>query len=126
MCLSSHYCEGINIIGAKTFLHPSIPSLHPLNLLFRQSQIVRHVYFYKKYRASYYSWGFNISIKYLSPDTVFFGFQPLHAFLSSLSRFIRRTKRFRPFDYACLSVGLLQSPAVDCIVHCSGPYSPLR
>ena len=80
----------------------------------------------EKTRASHYSWGFNISIKYLSPDTVFFGFQPLHAFLSSLSRFIRRTKRFRPFGYACVSVGLLQSPAADCIVRYSGPYSLLQ
>ena len=30
--------------------------------------------------------------------------------LSSLRRFVSRTKRFRPLDYACLSVG---------------PYSPL-
>jgi len=29
--------------------------------------------------------------------------------------------RFRPFDYACLSVGLLQSAAMDCTVHCSRP-----
>ena len=76
--------------------------------------------------GSHYSWGFNISIKYLSPDVVSSGFQPLHAFLSFLSRFISRTKRFRPFDYACLSVGLLQSPAADCIVRCSGPYSLLQ
>ena len=34
--------------------------------------------------------------------------------LSSLRRFVSRTKRFRPLDYACLSVGLLQSPAADC------------
>ena len=33
--------------------------------------------------------------------------------------------RFRPFGYARLSVGLLQSPAADCIVRCSGPYSLL-
>ena len=77
-------------------------------------------------RVSHYSWGFNISIKYLSPDVVSSGFQPLHAFLSFLSRFISRTKRFRPFGYACLSVGLLQSPAADCIVRCSGPYSLLQ
>ena len=76
--------------------------------------------------GSHYSWGFNISIKYLSPDVVSSGFQPPHAFLSFLSRFISRTKRFRPFDYACLSVGLLQSPAADCIVRCSGPYSLLQ
>ena len=60
------------------------------------------------------------------PDVVCSGFQPLHAFLSFLSRFISRTKRFRPFGYACLSVGLLQSPAVDCMIHCSGPYSLLQ
>ena len=76
--------------------------------------------------GSHYSWGFNISIKYLSPDVVSSGFQPLHAFLSFLSRFISRTKRFRPSDYACLSVELLQSPAADCIVRCSGPYSLLQ
>ena len=29
--------------------------------------------------------------------------------LSSLRRFVSRTKRFRPLDYACLSVELLQS-----------------
>ena len=75
--------------------------------------------------GSHYSWGFNISIKYLSPDVVSSGFQPLHAFLSFLSRFISRTKRFRPFDYACLSVGLLQSVAVDRTVCYSGLYSPL-
>ena len=51
---------------------------------------------------------------------------PLHAFLSFLSRFISRTRRFRPFGYACLSVGLLQSSAADCIVRCSGPYSLLQ
>ena len=34
--------------------------------------------------------------------------------------------RFRPLDYACLSVGLLQSPAADCMIRCSGPYSPLQ
>ena len=76
--------------------------------------------------GSHYSWGFNISIKYLSPDVVSSGFQSLHVFLSFPSRFISRTKRFRPFDYACLSVGLLQSPAADCIVCCSGPYSLLQ
>ena len=76
--------------------------------------------------SSHYSWGFNISINYLSPDVVSSGFQPLHAFLSFLSRFISRTKRFRPFDYACLSVELLQSPAADCIVRYSGPYSLLQ
>ena len=69
--------------------------------------------------------GFNISIKHLSPDVVSSGFQPLHTFLNSLSRFIRQPKRFRPFDYACVSVGLLQSPAADCIVRYSGLYSPL-
>ena len=69
-------------------------------------------------RVSHYSWGFNISIKYLSPDVVSSGFQSLHAFLSFPSRFISRTKRFRPFGYARLSVGLLQSSAMDCIVCC--------
>ena len=39
---------------------------------------------------------------------------------------ISRAKRFRPFDYACLSVELLQSSAVDCIVRYSGLYSPLQ
>ena len=39
---------------------------------------------------------------------------------------ISRAKRFRPFDYACLSVELLQSSAVDCIVRYSRPYSPLQ
>ena len=34
--------------------------------------------------------------------------------LSSLRRFVSRTKRFRPFGYACLSVELLQSPAAGC------------
>ena len=82
--------------------------------------------FSRFFGGSHYSLGFNISIKYLSPDVVSSGFQPLHALLSFLSRFISRTKRFRPFDYACLSVGLLQSPAADCIVRCSGPYSLLQ
>ncbi len=45
--------------------------------------------------------------------------------LSSLRRFVSRTKRFRPLDYACLSVGLLQSPAADCMIRCSGLYGPL-
>ena len=36
--------------------------------------------------------GFNISIKHLSPDVVSSGFQPLHTFLNSLSRFIRQPK----------------------------------
>ena len=36
--------------------------------------------------------------------------------LSSLRRFVSRTKRFRPLDYACLSVELLQSPAADCMI----------
>ena len=76
--------------------------------------------------GSHYSWGFNISIKYLSPDVVSSGFQFPHAFLSFLHRCISRTKRFRPFGYACLSVGLLQSSAADCIVRCSGPYSLLQ
>ena len=39
-------------------------------------------------------------------------------FLSFLRRFISRAKRFRPFGYACLSVGLLRSTTVDCTVHC--------
>ena len=60
------------------------------------------------------------------PDVVCSGFQPLHAFSSFLSRFISRTKRFRPFGYARLSVELLQSPAADCMIHCSGPYSLLQ
>ena len=42
--------------------------------------------------------------------------------LSPLRRFVSRTKRFRPLDYACLSVGLLQSPAADCMIRCSGPF----
>ena len=46
--------------------------------------------------------------------------------LSSLRRFVSRTKRFRPLDYACLSVELLQSPAADCMIRCSGPYSLLQ
>ena len=46
--------------------------------------------------------------------------------LSSLRRFVSRTKRFRPFDYARLSVGLLQSAAADCIIRCSGPYGLLQ
>ena len=52
--------------------------------------------------------------------------------LSSLRRFVSRTKRFRPLDYACLSVELLQSPAADCMIRCSdrtvcysGLYGPL-
>ena len=53
-------------------------------------------------------------------------FNPCMRFLSFLRRFISRTKRFRPFGYACLSVELLQSPAADCIVRCSGPYSLLQ
>ena len=39
---------------------------------------------------------------------------------------ISRAKRFRPFDYACLSVELLQSSAMDCIVRYRRPYSPLQ
>ncbi|WP_237037966.1 hypothetical protein [Phocaeicola faecalis] len=46
--------------------------------------------------------------------------------MNSLSHFISRTKRFRPFDYACLSVGLLQTPAMDCTVYRSRLYSPLQ
>ena len=46
--------------------------------------------------------------------------------LSSLRRFVSRTKRFRPLDYACLSVELLQSPAADCMIRCSGPYNLLQ
>ena len=46
--------------------------------------------------------------------------------MNSLSHFISRPKRFRPFDYACLLVRLLQTPAVDCIVHYGRPYSPLQ
>ena len=46
--------------------------------------------------------------------------------LKPLSRFISRTKHFRPFDYACLSVELLQSSAVDCIVRYRRPYSLLQ
>ena len=53
-------------------------------------------------------------------------FNPCMRFLSFLSRFISRTKRFRPLDYACLSVELLQSPAADCMIRCSGPYSLLQ
>ena len=34
--------------------------------------------------------------------------------------------RFRPLDYACLSVELLQSPAADCMIRCSVPYSLLQ
>ena len=77
-------------------------------------------------RGSHCPCGFNTSSKHLSPGVVSSGFQPLHAFLSFLSRFISRTKRFRPFGYARLSVGLLQSPASDCMIHCSGPYSLLQ
>ena len=77
-------------------------------------------------RGSHCSCGFNISSKHLYPGVVSSGFQSLHAFLSFLSRFISRTKRFRPFGYARLSVGLLQSPAADCMIHCSGPYSLLQ
>ena len=84
------------------------------------------VLFSNFFGSSHYSWGFNISIKYLSPDVVSSGFQPLHAFLSFLSRFISRTKRFRLFGYARLLVELLQSPAADCMIHCSGPYSLLQ
>ena len=53
-------------------------------------------------------------------------FNPCMRFLSFPRRFISRTKRFRPSGYACLSVELLQSPAADCIVRCSGPYSLLQ
>ena len=77
-------------------------------------------------RGSHCSCGFNTSSKHLSPGVVSSGFQPLHALLSFLSRFISRTKRFRPLDYACLSVELLQSPAADCMIRCSGPYSLLQ
>ena len=34
--------------------------------------------------------------------------------------------RFRPLDYACLSVELLQSPAADCMIRCSGPFNGLE
>ena len=64
----------------------------------------------------------NTCLLMLSPPV----FNPCMRFLSFLRRFISRTKRFRPFDYACLSVGLLQSPAADCIVRYSGPYSLLQ
>ena len=77
-------------------------------------------------RGSHCFCGFNTSSKHLSLGVVSSGFQPLHAFLSFLSRFISRTKRFRPFGYARLSVELLQSPAADCMIHCSGPYSLLQ
>ena len=77
-------------------------------------------------RGSHCSCGFNTSSRHLSPGVVSSGFQPLHAFLSFLSRFISRTKRFRPFGYARLLVELLQSPAADCMIHCSGPYSLLQ
>ena len=77
-------------------------------------------------RGSHCSCGFNTSSKHLSPGVLSSGFQPLHAFLSFLSRFISRTKRFRPFGYARLLVELLQSPAADCMIHCSGPYSLLQ
>ena len=77
-------------------------------------------------RGSHCSCGFNTSSKHLSPGVVSSGFQPLHAFLSFLSRFISRTKRFRLFGYARLLVELLQSPAADCMIHCSGPYSLLQ
>ncbi len=53
-------------------------------------------------------------------------FNPCMRFLSFPRRFISRTKRFRPSGYACLSVELLQSPAADCIVRCSGSYSLLQ
>ena len=82
--------------------------------------------FSRFFGGSHYSLGFNISIKYLSPDVVSSGFQSLHVFLSFPSRFISRAKRFRPFDYACLSVELLQSSAVDCIVRYRRPYSLLQ
>ena len=36
---------------------------------------------------------------------------------------LSRAKHFRLFDYACLSVELLQSSAVDCIVRYRRPYS---
>ena len=77
-------------------------------------------------RGSHCSCGFNTSSRHLSPGVVSSGFHPLHAFLSFLSRFISRTKRFRPFGYARLLVELLQSPAADCMIHCSGPYSLLQ
>ena len=77
-------------------------------------------------RGSHCSCGFNTSSRHLSPGVGSSGFQPLHAFLSFLSRFISRTKRFRPFGYARLLVELLQSPAADCMIHCSGPYSLLQ
>ena len=37
-----------------------------------------------------------------------------------------KLSHFRPFDYACLSVELLQSSAVDCIVRYRRPYSLLQ
>ena len=52
--------------------------------------------------------------------------QELQLSQNSLSRFITRAKHFRPFDYACLSVELLQSSAVDCIVRYRRPYSLLQ
>ena len=52
--------------------------------------------------------------------------EKITSFLSFLNRFISRTKRFHSFNYACLSVELLQSSAADCMVRCSGPYSLLQ
>ena len=52
--------------------------------------------------------------------------QELQLSQNSLSRFITRAKHFRLFDYACLSVELLQSSAVDCIVRYRRPYSLLQ
>jgi hypothetical protein len=51
--------------------------------------------------------------------------------LSSLRRFVSRTKRFRPLDYACpsdyysLRQRTVQSTVADCTVHCNESYSPL-
>ena len=63
----------------------------------------------------------NTCRRMLSPPV----FKPAYVY-NSLSRFISRSKRFHPFDYAFLSVRLLQSSAVDCIVRYSRPYSPLQ
>ena len=52
--------------------------------------------------------------------------QELQLSQNSLSRFITRAKHFRLFDYACLSVELLQSSSVDCIVRYRRPYSLLQ
>ena len=47
-------------------------------------------------------------------------------YLADMGIGTRSEVKNRPFGYARLSVELLPSPAADCMIHCSGPYSLLQ